>query len=148
MGLGLGAGLDAQDFNDLRTQHIEDRGDDGIIVKVPGPHGRSVPVRRRYEDLVRRGLDGVQPGHLIVGSRTNRRRATNIVYQQAVALGAAPEMLQSRMRTTWLADLMVNPVPLAAILNAAGLKSARTLTEIAGMIDVQLDGDSLRGTDR
>jgi hypothetical protein len=148
VGLGLGAGLDAQDFNDLRTQHIEDRGDDGIIVKVPGPHGRSVPVRRRYEDLVRRGLDGVQPGHLIVGSRTNRRRATNIVYQQAVALGAAPEMLQSRMRTTWLADLMVNPVPLAAILTAAGLKSARTLTEIAGMIDVQLDGDSLRGTDR
>ena len=36
----------------------------------------------------------------------------------------------------------------AAILTAAGLKSARTLTEIAGMIDVQLDGDSLRGTDR
>lgn len=34
------------------------------------------------------------------------------------------------MRATWLADLMTDSIPIAVILQAAGLKSARTLVDL------------------
>lgn len=147
VGLGLGAGLDARDFNDLRRRDIVEDAD-GLTVHVRGDRERVVPVRRDMEDLVRFGIDGVPPARLLVGTTKERRKATYKVYEQAVALGDPPPMVQSRMRTTWLADLLVNPVPLHVILTAAGLASTRSLTEIAAMIDAPGDTEMLRGSDQ
>ena len=49
-----------------------------------------------------------------------------------VALGKdVPHIEASRLRTTWIAELMSEAIPVQVILHAAGLKSARTLTDLA-----------------
>lgn len=135
VGLGLGAGLDSQDLKELYSRHVVDHGDAGIEVHVPGPRPRRVWVRREYEELVRSGLEGVRPGSLVIGTKTHRKHVASKVFQAAHLLGDAPAFEQSRMRTTWLATLLQARLPLAVIMDAAGLHSARTLTELVALLD-------------
>lgn len=135
VGLGLGAGLDSQDLKDLRVRQVVDHGRDGIRIDVTGPRPRSVWVRADHEELVRSGLEGLKPGSLVIGTKTNRKHVASKVFEAAHILGDAPAFEQSRMRTTWLATLLQDRLPLAVIMDAAGLHSARTLTEIVTYLD-------------
>lgn len=145
VGFGLGAGLDSVDVKRLYRRDVDDRGQEGIRIDVPGRRSRTVWVLRRYEDLVRTGLQDVRPGSLVVGKSEGRRNVCSAVYARAVILGDAPEFQQSRMRTTWLATLLRNRVPLPVIMRAAGLTSARTLTDLVPHIDIETEVDDLRG---
>src|SRR5690606_24914391 len=64
VGLGLGAGLDSSDLRHLRIRDIDDRGEAGIVVTVPGKRERVIFVRRDLEHLVRIGTEGQRPGAL------------------------------------------------------------------------------------
>jgi hypothetical protein len=98
-------------------------------VRFHGPRPRVVPVRRVAEKLVRDAIAGRAPDELVIGRDIGRRNtAARII--DAAALYKVPHIEPSRMRTTWLADLMTDPIPLAVILQAAGLKSARTLVDV------------------
>ena len=130
VGLGAGAGIDSPELKLLDTSHIEDLGDEGIRVSVPGARARQVWVLRDYEALVRRGLRGLPPGRPLVGRVRTRCNVASSVYADATLLGSLPKLEQSRLRTTWLATLMTRPVPLSVLLCAAGLKSTRTLFDL------------------
>ena len=130
VGLGLGAGLDSVDIKPLRGRHLVDRGDDGIRVEVPGSRARAVWVRRDFETLVREGLEAITPGRLLLGKDAARRNVAASIFKNAAIHGNAPRFEQSRMRTTWLAMLLGDGVPLPVIMDAAGLRSARTLTDL------------------
>jgi hypothetical protein len=130
VGLGLGAGLDSTDLRPVRVTSIDDRGEDGIWVSVDGPRPRTVAVRRKYENLVRAGTNGLRGDALLLGRDAGRQQVTASIVANAVALGTPPHIEQTRLRSTWLTHLMCAPVPVAVILTSAGLTSARTLTEL------------------
>jgi integrase len=146
VGLCGGAGLDSVDLRNLRVRDIDDRDDSGISIDVPGNRSRSVVVRRDYEHLVRAGTDGLRPGDLILGKSLTRRNLVGAVVERSELLGDVPHIEASRLRSTWLSWLMCRPVPLRVILDAAGLKSARTLIDLLPHLPaLDLPRDSLRG---
>ena len=134
VGLGAGAGLDSGDLGDLRARHVIDHGDDGIIIDVPGSRTRKAVVRSAYEDLVRTGVAGLRSNDLVIGQKSGRRTVAPKVFENAVILGDPPKPSQPRLRSTWLAALITSRVPLVTILQAAGLTSARTITDLATML--------------
>lgn len=129
VGLAAGAGLNSVDMRDLRTNHIEDLGTEGILIHVQGPRPRTVTVRANFEQLLRNAIAGVPAGALLLGVKQDRRNTAARATERAV-LHNVPHIEPSRLRATWLADLMTDSIPLAVILKAAGLKSARTLSEL------------------
>lgn len=137
VGLGLGAGLDSGDLRSMRGRDIEDRGDaGGITVRVTTGAVRRVVVRREYEDLVRRGVAGLDPADLVTGRLEARKHVGSRVVDAATVLsGKAPHIEMSRLRSTWLTWLLGCPVPLPLIMAASGLRSARTLTDLLAYLD-------------
>lgn len=132
--LGAGAGLDSVDMRDLTTTDVEDLGELGLRVHVHGPRPRVVPVRKHCEALLRNAVAGRAPGELLLGQKQDRRNTAARATERA-ALYNVPHIEPARLRATWLADLMTDPIPLALILQAAGLKSARTLSELLPHLD-------------
>ncbi len=156
VGLGFGAGADSVDLRELWVRDIVDHGPAGLSVHFHGPRPRVVPVRRFTEGLLRAALAGRAPDELVIGADINRRNTAARIIEKA-ALYKVPHIEPARMRTTWLADVMTDPIPLAVILHAAGLKSARTLTDVLTHIDpwvalktkpAATTGDQLRGGTR
>lgn len=139
VGLARGAGLDSQDFRHLGRSCVDDRDTDGIWVDVQGARPRLVPVRRQWEGLVRSGLEGLGPDSLVIGTSTTRRNIAAKVIEKATILGNAPKIEASRLRTTWLADLLTDNVPLSVVMAVSGLTSARTITEIVHYLDTGAD---------
>lgn len=129
IGLGAGAGLDSRDFRGLRREHIRDTGD-ALVVEVPGTPTRSVPVRKQLEGLVRVGIADREPAELLLGRVEERRNLAAQAIDDVVVLGDCPRIEQARLRATWLATLLRQPVPLDVVMTAAGLRSARTLADL------------------
>lgn len=145
VGLGRGGGLDAGDLRELYARDIDDRGVDGIVVTVHGRRPRTVVIRREWEDLVRIGIGGLRQNDLVLGKKRDRRNIVSRVVEEATVLGHTPHIEQPRLRSTWLVDLMTDHIPLTVILKAAGLQSARTLTDLLPHVD-DIDGShALRG---
>lgn len=130
VGLGLGAGLDSTDLKPLHARDIEES-PDGILVHVGGRRPRIVPVRQDYEGLVREGIEGLRPGDLVIGRKADRKDVANRVVAQAVIPSTAPHIEQGRLRATYLAALIQQPIPILDVLEVAGLKSVQTLVDIA-----------------
>jgi hypothetical protein len=106
-------------------------------------------VRRPFEDLVRTGLHGVSAGQLVVGTKHDRKNMCARIYSQAIFEGDVPHLEQGRMRTTWILDLLRQGVTLPMLMHAAGLRSARTITDIVAMLPASpTDAEELRGGER
>lgn len=149
--LAAGAGLDSVDMRDLMTDHIEDLAQDGIRIHVQGPRPRIVTLRAQYETLLREAVATLPAGSLLLGRKQDRRNTAARATERA-ATHNVPHIEPSRLRATWLADLMTDFIPLAVILQAAGLKSARTLSELQPHLGPWLEhkgqssaSDDLRG---
>ena len=127
--LSGGGGLDSVDMRDLLTDHIEDLGEAGIRIHVQGPRPRVVVLRAGFESLLRDAIKGLPAGRLLLGHKQDRRNTAARATERA-ALHNVPHIEPARLRATWLADLMTDSIPIALILQAAGLKSARTLSEL------------------
>ncbi|MFA9430010.1 hypothetical protein [Egicoccus sp. AB-alg2] len=140
VGLGLGAGLDSTDIKPLRRSHVVDVSVDELDVQVSGRRPRVVPVRARYVGLVREGLTGLRPNDLVIGRTEDRKDVVNRVVAQAVIPSTCPHIEQTRLRATYLAELIQLSVPLLDLLDVAGLKSVQTLVDIARYVREQ-EGD-------
>ncbi|TXH45401.1 MAG: hypothetical protein E6Q90_00790 [Actinobacteria bacterium] len=132
VGLCRGAGASASELRTLKVRDVADLGDEGILVTLgTGDTRRTVPVRRGYEAMVRRGIAGLAERTPVVAT-SGAHNTVNTICAAAVALAEdAPEIEASRLRTTWIAELMTEPIGLHVLLAAAGLRSARTVTSIA-----------------
>lgn len=139
VGLALGAGLSSQDLRHVRRRDIRgvDDADLGtyLTVTVTAGHApRTVPIRRQYEQLVRRALELTEPGAdtLVLGRKETRRNVTvsacrNIVTARS---GEGVDIEPRRLRTTWLFACMNAAVPLSVLLEMAGLRTARSLADL------------------
>ena len=143
--LGLGAGLSAQDMRQLSRGHIDDFAADGILIRVPGDRPREVWMRRDYEALLRSGLEGLTRNEHVLGRRSMGKDALVDLYKRIQSLADGPDLLQGRMRNTWLAHLMCEPIPLWTVMQAAGLNGARSLTDIAQYLQPVTDVSLTRG---
>jgi hypothetical protein len=141
VGFGLGAGLDAVDLRHLTAAHLETirvAGRDILVVHVPGqgPRARTVPVRDAYASLVRRALEGhtaagLGASDLLVAScPTAVNVATPTLDRVVAADRTVHRITTARLRHTWLVAAMCAPVPMADLMQAAGIRSARTLSEL------------------
>lgn len=142
VGCGFGAGLDSVDLRHLLGRQVDDRDDDGIRLEVEGQRPRVVWVRREWEALVRSGVAGVKPNQRCLNHQPDREGVASRVYEQAVVLGEPIELDQSRMRATWLVTLMREPIPLATLMRAAGLRSGRTLTDLLPFCTTDDEGEA------
>ena len=108
------------------------------VVHVPGggPRARTVPIRHAYVPLIERAL----AGHADAGLRktdlvvANCPAAVNVATPTldriASADGVRHRIQTARLRHTWLVAAMCAPVSMADLMQAAGIRSARTLTEL------------------
>lgn len=147
VGVGAGAGLDSRDIRHLRVGDIDDLGDDGIRIAVPGERPRLVMVRHEFEHLVRIGIEGLAPSRLVLGTNADRKAVVSKVIEQAELSPECPPIRAPRLRTTWIAWLLTQRIPISVVLQATGLTSASTLTEIARFlppVDTDTINDFLR----
>jgi len=138
IGLCAGSGLDARDLRPLRRPQIiiPDPGHDTpILVHVGGDRTRTIAVRRDYEQLVRVAVDGIDNNALIIGQQEQRKSVTSGVLSRIRLSPGDPTIDPSRLRSTWIAWLMTRNVPLQTILTAAGLTTARTLTDLLDFLE-------------
>lgn len=145
VGLGAGAGGDSVDLRALNVRHVEDLGELGLQVRFQGPRPRLVPVRFAFEAIVRSTVAGRNPNELLLGKKQDRRNTAARAVEVA-ALYKVPHIEPARLRATWLADLMTDTVPIGLILQAAGLKSARTLAELLPHLGPWLEHKGLSTT--
>jgi hypothetical protein len=83
---------------------------------------------------------------MILGRVVDRRNIVGAIVEKADLFDDAPHIEASRLRSTWLTTLMTERIPINVILDAAGLKSARTLTElVATLPPAHNSHTSLRG---
>ena len=129
VGLGLGAGADSVDLRHLYVRDIDDRSAQGLVVHFAGNRPREVPVRANLEGLVRSALANRRATDLVLGHQLDRRNTAARAVNNA-ALYKVPHIEPARLRATWLVDVMTDTIPIGLILRAAGLKSARTLTDL------------------
>lgn len=142
VGMGAGAGLDSVDQRGIRVEHVVDLGEDGLDIHVQPPRPRIVPVRASLEHLLRRATAGRRGEELLVGLKPDRRNTSARAVENA-ALYKVPHIEPARLRATWLADLMTDAVPLGVLLQAAGLKSARTLADLLPQLGPWLEHKDL-----
>jgi hypothetical protein len=138
--LGLGAGLGAEDQRAIAPCHVRevDLGVHGtaLAVDVPGPRARTVVVRAEVEPLLREALglhakDRRGNATPLCGVKPDRRNGANRVAARALtATGTGVDVDAARLRATWLVACMSAPVPLGALLHAAGLRTPRTLADL------------------
>lgn len=138
--LGLGCGLDPREQAAVSPRRVValDLGDGerALAVEVLGPRARLVPVRAPYDELLGEVLsihEGQRrgPDRPLYGDTPDRTNVTSGPLSQAVtATGSGVDISAARLRSTWLVACMSAPVPLSALLYAAGLRSARTLCDL------------------
>lgn len=115
--LSRGAGVAAGELRDIRRSDVKDLGDGGLTVTVgKSPNSRTVPVRRAYESLMRIGLDGIAPNGRVLGRGAKQRNVACSIIDNSQVLGAdSPSIDAARLRSTWIAELMTEPIPIAVI---------------------------------
>lgn len=137
---GYGAGLDGRDMSvvrarDIFTVELPD-GDQAVLIRVRGDRPRVVVVRADYQDLLLFAValhaeEGHSRNSLMLGRLPGRRNVTNPVLERLVTADGRDVVIEvPRMRSTWLTGHMSSAVPLGALLEAAGLRSARALTDL------------------
>lgn len=137
LGLGLGAGLSAADMRYVRVKHIKThtiQAGTYLTVTVPAPAKapRTVVIRNQYKELVEFAINAAtSPEAFLVGTKPDRANVTPHGDREMVAAsGVRIRYSVERLRTTWLFAMMNAPIPLPALLRAAGLKTARTLADL------------------
>jgi hypothetical protein len=141
VGVCAGAGGNSPDLRHLYHAHVWE-GDPGIHIEFQDPNPRHVVCRAFWEPVLRRAMTGGRPNQLFYGEQEDRRNLGARAIDNAELLDG-PRIEVARLRATWLADLMTDPVPLAVILKASGLKTARTLAEVMPHLDGWLDHKGL-----
>lgn len=142
--LGLGAGLTTGDLQTLTRSDITDHGNSGICITITGRNPRTIWLRREYEEMLREGTSHLSPGGRILGLRHHKDTVRDL-YRNIQPTGSGPMVVQSRLRHTWLANLMCEPIPLVTVMRVAGLSTARTLTDLVPYIHDATDEQLLRG---
>jgi len=142
VGVTAGCGGTSPDLRHLRTSQVRQT-PTGIHVTFSDP-ARTVVCRAFWEPVLEQAMSGADPTGLFYGEREDRRNLGARAITNAELLDG-PRIEVARLRATWLADLMTDPVPLAVVLKASGLKTARTLAELMQHLEPWMRHKGLTG---
>lgn len=131
MSLGLGVGADGRWVHRITGSMVTGTGP--VDVHIPDPERRRVTVREPYEMDVAR-LASLRDGALIGSFSTSKNLVSRLAADIVIA-GGRVEFDPKRLRSTWLTDLLVTGTPINVILDAAGLKTTRSLQVLIEMMD-------------
>ena len=131
--LGAGAGLIRSDLRLVRGTSVACRSG-GVIVDVPGPRARSVPVLDRYQDRLLEAAAFAGNTPVCGGDEDGRRNITNPVVRALDGGGGLPRLDTSRLRSTWLADCG-SRLGLATFMHAAGISCSQRLGDLVAGLD-------------
>lgn len=126
LALGLGAGLDGRWLTRIERRHIDVRAD-GVLVRVPEPAARVVPVWHAWEAQVA-ALAERPAGRLLrtLGAGTDLHG-----HVERLVLGPrTPRLSAGRLRSTWLVTHLAAGTRLPELARAAGLKGITTLSDL------------------
>lgn len=128
LALQHGAGLHSVELLRLRGRDLEYR-ESHWIVHLTEQHTaashsppRSVPVSVQYSTIVQQLVDGSGTGILAATEPATMSALKGLRSNLAYA-ARLPSFSPRRLRATWLRDALNTPVPLRAVLAAAGLNS-------------------------
>ena len=138
--LGLGAGLDGRWNCKIKGTEVEaDEG--GLVVNVPGPLPRTVPIRDCFSETVRSFAEEAGDGPF-VGRLTNDLNAPNEITRNAV-IDQNRVLLQSgRLRSTWLVAQLNAGTHIAVVTGAAGMTRIDTLRDLMEFVRLPSDDDA------
>jgi len=145
LAVGLGAGGGVAPY-ELRLIHRRDICvcSDGILISIPGNNARTIVIRRDYEELVLVGIEGLSDDDLVLDVGFRGPNPVAAIIAAAELYGNVPKIDQRRLRTTWISWLLLQPIPLQLALQAAGLSSARTFSDMAKHLPACTDVRPLR----
>lgn len=119
--LGAGAGLSSVDMLKLTASDIERRGE-ALIVHVPGPKARQVPVLDQWDDLVETALRKAPlQGPLLLPTYVNYRTGNAVADFLWGCNGEGVRPQSQRLRSTWIVDHLNAATPLNLLLKTAGV---------------------------
>ena len=126
--LTLGAGLRPGEIFTVTADNLSDQ--DGVLaVSVAGTSARCIPVRVHYADRLRSLANKAGAGPIVLSQRQGRDRANALLstFDQSTR---SPALSMTRLRATWLAEVLATPIIVADLLAVAGIGSARALSDV------------------
>lgn len=135
-----GGGLASQDITRLVGTDVEVRGEDGVLIHVPGARERAVPVLRRWEEHVAARAAAVGDRPMFLPARTKIARRDISSFIAKLPLSDAPKLSTTRLRHTWIVHQLTLGTPLPIVAAAAGA-GAETLARLVKYIAVPEPGE-------
>jgi integrase len=127
LGLGAGAGLSAAEIALAKVGDVRAEARD-LQVNVRGRHPRLVPVRLEWQETLRLGLnDRTEDDWAFAGYRIPQYPA-RVIHQFHLDDRTESTPQPTRLRATWLVQLLQTGAPINVVLNLAGLAEAVSLS--------------------
>lgn len=145
----LGTGVTLAEARLLTPAHFR-LTDVALLLDVPGPAARTVPVRHECEGPVLELLHGRDPDASVFDGMEPGSGQVGVIAEHAHLHVNDASLRPQRLRTTWVALVTASGAPLPALMKAAAIKGERTFTHVAAALDLDLDAAStvqaLRGS--
>ncbi|WP_344015203.1 hypothetical protein [Streptomyces thermospinosisporus] len=137
MALGLGVGLDSPEVIPLRVHDVRrtSGGKGPVVVATRGTRKREILCRRPWENVLAAAADRIDTtGTARYLFRPNcGSRGTNTVTNFLARTQPSPNvprLVMGRLRSTWLAELFEERLPITVIVAAAGVDTLHGLSRI------------------
>jgi hypothetical protein len=132
--LGAGAGLTGADMRHVTGHHVSALGQ-GLVVRVPGPAARLVPVLPRYAAPLTESASFACSAYITGGVSPSRHNVTNNLVARASGGLDLPRLEIPRLRATWL-ETCAAGLGLAGFFHAAGFLHSKHLGDVVARLPV------------
>ena len=136
LALGLGCGLDGRDMAWVCAPDVTaSTGGTVQVVVAGGSRPRTVTALAGYAPLLTECAETAGTGLLIGGEESARHNVTSVALTRMISDPTLPVLVASRLRSTWLLAHLNLRTPLAVLLPAAGLATARPLEDLLADVE-------------
>lgn len=145
--LGAGCGLSAGDMRTVKGTDVTRAASGAVQVEVGGSKARRVVCLATYEDDLLAVAAAAGDRLIVVGDGSESARGLVCTLTETMVGDLSGRLSAARLRSTWLTTMLSARVPLAWIMAAAGLSTARTLADLlpyAASVDQNQFDEALR----
>lgn len=149
LALGRGCGVGPREIVQARAHDVR-RADDRegpVYLTVRGPGAREVVCRRRWEDHLyaeARVFDGQSRYLFQPGCHNRGAGVLSAFIAQTSPAPATPVLRPSRLRATWLVDLLEAGLPLSVVVPTAGPDAIRAIQRVLPYLAAAEAADAAR----
>ena len=131
--LGAGAGLDGRWNTRIAGDDVVTR-PGVVLVQVPGPVARLVPVLAAWEERVLALARAAGPSPLVGRHSTSRNRASRLQHRALLPAGCSL-LSANRLRSTWMVTHLRSGTRLPELAAAAGLEGVTVLSDLLAFVE-------------